>query len=130
MRGRSRAPLASTKPAPKAARIASIAAPPGRVRRRAMRSVSMTTAPRLASIAPTVLLPLPMPPVRPMRKAVMRAPTREGRFGLRPAQPAEDALGAGEDHHQPGTGEEGTERHVAAFAQGRRHLHDDADDRA
>ena len=127
--GRSRPPSAAMKPAPNAAAIAPSAAPPGSVRRRAIRSVSITTAPRLASIAPTVLLPLPMPPVRPMRKAVMRASTRTSvRPG--PAQPAEDALGPGEHDHQPGAGEEGAEGHVAAFAQRRRHLHDDADDRA
>ena len=41
------------------------AAPPGAVSARAMASVSTSSAPQATSIVATVLLPLPMPPVRP-----------------------------------------------------------------
>src|SRR5439155_21053978 len=105
--------------------IGSMAAPPGMVRRRAIRSVSITTAPTLASIAPTVLLPLPMPPVRPNRAAVIA-----GTAGSRQAHPAEDAFRSGEQDDQPRAGQKRTERDVAPFPQRGRHLHDDADDGA
>ena len=43
------------------------AGPPGSTRSRAIWSASMTTAPRSTSMPATVLLPEPIPPVRPMR---------------------------------------------------------------
>jgi len=50
---------------PKAARIASIAAPPGAVSRCAITSVSTMSMPKAAKRSVTALLPLPIPPVRP-----------------------------------------------------------------
>ena len=71
------------KSAPKASRIGSIAAPPGSVRLRAIASVSISSAPRSTSRAATVLLPLPMPPVRPTRRLIGALRTLGG-----PAEPA------------------------------------------
>jgi hypothetical protein len=45
-----------------------MAAPPASVSARAIASASTTAAPQRASMAATVLLPLPMPPVKPMRQ--------------------------------------------------------------
>jgi hypothetical protein len=70
MRARSSAPSAMMASGPKAARKASIAAPPAAVLAREIASASTTAAPRAASRAATVLLPLPMPPVRPRRSGV------------------------------------------------------------
>src|SRR4051812_42277810 len=72
MRARSRAPSAVMKSAPKRCAIAAIAAPPLAVVAREIASASMAAAPKACSIASTVLLPLPMPPVRPMRVAMGR----------------------------------------------------------
>ena len=69
MRSRSRAPAAVMVSAPKVAAIAGMAKPCGAVTEREIASASSTVAPQLASIDATVLLPLPMPPVNPSRKA-------------------------------------------------------------
>ena len=54
-------------PARQASINAGMAAPPAAVRLRAIASVSTSVAPRSTAIRATVLLPLPMPPVKPMR---------------------------------------------------------------
>src|SRR5690606_6541320 len=56
-------PSAAITSSPNAARIGSIAAPPGAVSSCAMRSVSTTSTPSAANRRSTVDLPLPMPPV-------------------------------------------------------------------
>ena len=66
---RSNAPSGVIMVSPKALRIRGMARPPGAVTARAMASASMTAAPKSARKPATVLLPLPMPPVRPRRKA-------------------------------------------------------------
>ncbi len=53
--------------------MAAMAAPPAAVVAREMASASITAAPSSASICSTVLLPLPMPPVRPTRMLMARA---------------------------------------------------------
>src|SRR6478735_8360825 len=99
--------------APKWAAIAAMAAPPGAVVPREIASASITAAPSSASICSTVLLPLPMPPVRPTR---MLQPDRR-QDGGRP-----------EDHgREARPGKEGAEGYIAAFAQATGELHRDAD---
>src|ERR1035438_2617947 len=104
MRARSRLPSATMNPAPKAARIASTAAPPASVSERAIASVSISAAPWATRIDATVLLPLPMPPVRPKRSgediAGEGCPARSG-----PAQPAEYAFLTGQHDDEPRAGQ-------------------------
>jgi hypothetical protein len=50
--------------------MAGMALPPGCVKDLEMASASMTAAPARAKILATVLLPLPMPPVRPSRSGL------------------------------------------------------------
>ena len=59
---------ASTEP-PKCAAICASSGDPGATTSRASRSVSITGTPRAANRFATVVLPLAMPPVSPMRKA-------------------------------------------------------------
>src|ERR1019366_7908896 len=124
MRARSRLPSAAMNSAPKVALIASIAAPPASVRDRAIASVSISAAPWATRIDATVLLPLPIPPVRPMRSGEARAACSA------PAEPAEHARLASEHDGDSCAGKERAERNVMPFAQRRAHLHDDADDGA
>src|SRR5437667_2228618 len=114
MRSRSSAPSAVMKPAPKRSAIAAIAAPPVAVVPREIASASTTAAPSWASISRTVLLPLPMPPVRPTRQVISKPDGRKD--GSRP-----------EDHgREAGHREEGPEGNVAALAQAGGELHRDA----
>ena len=86
IRARSRAPLESTTSTPRASTIARTAAPFGAVRSRAMLSVSTKDAPCACSSLATVLLPLPMPPVRPIvrtRESRARASTTAKAFHQR-----------------------------------------------
>src|SRR5437763_5675972 len=122
MRTRSSAPSAVMKSLPNFAAMSGIAAPPGAVLEREIASASITAAPSSASICRTVLLPLPIPPVRPMRSAIAAA--RSQADGL------QDRLRAEQHRRQPGAGEERTEWHVAAFAQAAGDLHADAHDGA
>jgi hypothetical protein len=48
-----------------------MAAPPAAVILREIASASITVAPKSANIAATVLLPLPIPPVKPIRGVVV-----------------------------------------------------------
>ena len=117
MRSRSSAPSAAMIAAPKASRSAGIAAPParsGRARWRRCRPVPRRSP---TSIAATVLLPLPMPPVRPMA-ARGSCRLRRGHV-VRQAQPSQSStVGAPASiTDQAAAGQEGPERHVAAFAQ-------------
>src|SRR5579862_8097066 len=68
MRLRSIAPDASTNARPKSRRTSGTAAPPGPVSSWAMASVSTTVAPSRPNSSAAALLPLPMPPVRPMTR--------------------------------------------------------------
>ena len=68
MRSLSSAPSGVTNSLPKASAIAGMAGPLAAVTLRAIASESITAAPRAASIWATVLLPLPMPPVKPSRR--------------------------------------------------------------
>ena len=96
---RSSAPSASMKSAPKAARIGVDGRAAGqrqlRARSRRCRSAS---APSATSSAATVLLPLPMPPVRPMRRR-HRPCMRRRRSG--PAEPAQHAIGCPAKQRRP-----------------------------
>src|SRR5207245_10772481 len=109
--------------------MAGMASPPGKVSRRAMASVSMMAAPCDARSTATVLLPLPMPPVRPIRSTRLATRTPEER-GSGPAKPIEYANRPGEHHHHAGAREERTEGHIAAFTQSAADFQANADDRA
>ena len=89
MRSRSSAPSASMTSAPKAARIGGDRGAAGQRQLRA-RSHRCRRAPRRArpSSAATVLLPLPMPPVRPMRSAGVSAMARADASQAQPIQPS------------------------------------------
>src|SRR4051812_46749175 len=81
MRSRCSAPSAVMKPAPKTRAISAIAGPRGAVVLREIASASMAVAPSCASIESTVLLPLPMPPVRPTRSAMALHPVEDEHEG-------------------------------------------------
>ena len=83
MWARASAPSALATASPKRWRKAGMAAPPGVVRLWAMASVSTSVAPCATSKAATVLVPLPMPPVRP----IMKAPRCKGTFIDPPRRP-------------------------------------------
>src|SRR6476661_3564380 len=120
MRSRSRAPSAAMKSGPNACAMAGMAAPPAAVVAREMASASIVAAPSSRSIPSTVLLPLPMPPVRPTRTVAAPSEADDLQDGGRPEQQG----------REPGAREERPERHVAAFAQLAREFHGDADDGA
>src|SRR6267378_4038167 len=65
---RSIAPLGLMNASPKSALMCASAAPPGAVSSCAIASVSTTEAPRRSNSRAAVLLPPPMPPVRPTTK--------------------------------------------------------------
>src|SRR5476649_2334774 len=127
MRARSSAPVASANSAPNSATMAGIAAPPGAVRLWAIWSVSTTLAPRAANMSATVLLPLPMPPVRPMEKGsvlIVRLQVRIEAAGNR-----HDRLAVQEDD-QAGRRQVGAERDLQIDAAAVDHHQRDADHRA
>src|SRR3954471_13570179 len=127
MRARSSAPAASANSAPNSAMMAGIAGPCGAVRLWAIRSVSTMLAPRAANMSATVLLPLPMPPVRPMEKGSGRG------VALMLMQ---EALGEGRQRRavqqgdQAGGGQVGAERNRRIAAMLGHHHQRDADHRA
>ncbi len=86
MRARSSAPVASMNSGPKRFRMASMPPPPAAVREREIASVSTSRAPQSTSIWATVLLPLPMPPVRPIRRGA--TPACHTAFQYQPSQPS------------------------------------------
>jgi hypothetical protein len=94
----------------------SIAAPPARVRLRAIASVSISSAPSSTSRVATVLLPLPMPPVRPTRSS-SRHP--KGRAALTRAA-ARSAISSSPKNiaAMPAAGEVGAERESAPVDRG------------
>src|SRR5665213_32957 len=86
MRTRSSAPAAVTYSSPNASRIFAMAAPPAAVRRWASASASTMEIPRCAKRAATVDLPLPMPPVRPIRTRRSADTGQERRGDLAPEE--------------------------------------------
>src|SRR6185369_3695255 len=122
MRSRSSAPSGVMKSLPNRSAMVAIAAPPAAVVPREIASASITAAPSCASICNTVLLPLPMPPVRPTRRAIFPG-------SLQPDD-AQDRARAEDHGGKPGAGQERTEWHVAAFTQPAGKLHRDPDRRA
>ena len=70
MASRSMAPSGLIRVSPNSAKMAGMALPPGCVKDLEMASASMTAAPARAKMLATVLLPLPMPPVRPSRSGL------------------------------------------------------------
>ena len=122
---RSRAPSLAMTPEPKAAAMDSMAAPLEPVSSRAIRSVSMTAAPSSKRSLATVLFPLPIPPVKPIRMAPAPTGSLSG-----PAKPIQHPTLAGEHHDERCPRKERPERYVASFAQRRAHLHGDPDNRA
>ena len=91
---------------------------PAAVVPREMASASITAAPSCASICSTVLLPLPMPPVRP---------TADGRMALKVRSRCRIDVRAEDHGREAGAGQERAEGHVAAFAQPAGKLQRDAD---
>ena len=110
---RSSAPSLVKKSAPNWLAIAGMAAPPGKVHVRAMASASINVAPQATNISATVLLPLPMPPVRPSRNtSLCRSEPQDGK----------NCLGTKKQRSQTSESQKRTEGHISSFAQLCKHL--------
>ena len=86
-----------------------------------MASVSISSAPRSTSRAATVLLPLPMPPVRPTRGLI--GTLRASPFGIRPGGGPAGSCGRQPEAHQQLAEEHGDEPAAGEIgSEGNRHL--------